>query len=451
MAEQIPIQPQPAPAHPDTAHPDLARQFTRRLVQLDESRATAGGEIEALANALLHDARRERASDIHLMAMNGPVRVRLRIDGDLLDAAVVPAAIGERLLNHFRVMGELDTSHLYKPAEARLHYRLDDRELDLRLSVAPASRGEVMVIRMLDIAVIEHQLEALGLPHAHERRLRYWLDTASGMLLVAGPTGSGKTTTLYALLQELIRANRSIFTLEDPVEHHLDGVAQITIDPSHGLTFATGLRSLLRMDADYLMVGEMRETRAAHAAADAAIRGRILFSTIHSRDAVGVVTALRNWELENHEIAAALTLVVAQRLVRCLCPQCKERGTLTEDQARWYRGVTGGAEPPASVAQARGCDHCRGTGYRGRMGLFELWSPDEEDYNMILAGRDEAAIRRRLKQKGHATLLTAGLEHLAAGTIALEDLRRTPDLLPRQVMDSEEPAQSAGEVATLPS
>ena len=437
--------------HPTPAHPDLAQQFTRRLVATDPAALTAGAEVEALANALLQDARRERASDIHLLAMDGPVRVRLRIDGDLLDAAVVPTAIGERLLNHFRVMGELDTGHLYRPAESRLNYRLGDQELDLRLTVAPTSRGDVMVIRMLDIAVVEHQLEALGLSHEQRERLRYWLETASGMLLVAGPTGSGKTTTLYALLSELVEANRSIFTLEDPVEHHLPGVAQITIDPEHGLTFASGLRSLLRMDPDYLMVGEMREARAAHAATDAAIRGRIVFSTIHSRDAVGVVTALRNWGLEQHEIAAAMTLVMAQRLVRRLCPHCVREGPLSEDQARWYRAVTGGVEPPARLGEPVGCDRCRGTGYHGRVGLFELWSPDEEDYDMILAGRDEVSMRRRLKEKGHRTLMSQGLAQVEAGVIALEDLRRTPDLLARQAMDRGEPGQLVDEAATLPS
>ncbi|MEX0655700.1 MAG: GspE/PulE family protein [Phycisphaeraceae bacterium] len=409
---------------------NLAHQFTARI----ESRSLRSDDAqvtESLADALLADACRERVSDIHLMPAGDMFRIRFRVDGDLLDAAQTSHEVGERLLNHFRAVGDMDTGHLFRPAESRLTYMLDEQELDLRLAVTPCMGGETMVIRVLHPETVQQQIDALGLANSDLQRLKNWLETASGMFLVSGPTGSGKTTTVYALLHELKQLRRSIYTIEEPVEYQIPGICQLEVDAEHGLTFTAGLRSLLRMDPDFLMVGEVRDHRAAHAACDAAIRGRTLMSTIHSRDVTGVITTLRNWNLQNHEIAAAVTMVVAQRLVRKLCPECRYEKPPTDEQLRWLRAA-GVDTPPRNVWLKAGCGHCHGMGYHGRTGIFELWQLDEDDYEAILTGKDERAILRHLHQQGYRTMLQDGLEKAERGIIALDDLRAVPDLLPHR-------------------
>ncbi|MFA9479470.1 GspE/PulE family protein [Phycisphaerales bacterium AB-hyl4] len=422
--------------------PNLARQFTARL-QSRNFDSDPAGNMEALSDALLNDACRERVSDVHLMPAGDMMRIRFRVDGDLIDAAQVSQAMGERVINHFRAIGDIDTSHLFRPVESRLTYMLDNEELDLRLAVTPCMGGEAMVIRVLHPETVQQNIDSLGLIDSDLQRVSDWLDTASGMLLVSGPTGSGKTTTVYALLHELKQLRRSIYTIEEPVEYQIPGICQIEVDVDHGLDFATGLRSLLRMDSDFLMVGEVRDHRTADAALDAAVRGRTLMSTIHSRDVSGVITTLRNWDIQNHEIAAAVTLVIAQRLVRKLCPECRKEKRPTEEQLRWLRSA--GVENVRGVFHKGGCDHCHGLGHLGRTGIFEVWQVDEDDYEAVLAGKDERAIQRDLLDRGHRTMLRDGLEKAEMGIISLDELRRVPDLLPHRRPGSMDIAAEATE------
>jgi general secretion pathway protein E len=241
------------------------------------------------------------------------------------------------------------------------------------------------------------------------------------MLLVAGPTGTGKTTSLYALLHELRLLDCSVITIEDPVECQIDGISQIQVDEPHGLTFAEGIKAILRLDPDYMLVGEIRDGSSARAAVDAAATGRTLMSTIHTRDAVGSVTVLRNLGLADHEIAAVLSIIVSQRLVRRLCPHCRTCGPPTEREARWLDTVK--VPVPDTTWHAVGCDKCRDIGYRGRMGVFEVWRLDEHDYGLILDHADERSIRDRLCHTDHNFLLADALVKVESGITSIEELR----------------------------
>jgi len=325
-----------------------------------------GGEAvaPALAKALLEDAVREGATDIHVTPQSRSVQIRFRIDGTLFDVASLAAEEGLRILRYFKTAGDLPTGTAFRPRDARMTFRIDDGELNLRLATAPCIGGEKLAIRILDPNRIEQRIDDLGLRQEDRHDIGLWLGRVSGMFLVAGPTGSGKTTTLYALLHELKLLERSVVTVEDPVEYRIDGIAQMQIDPGRGLTFMTGLKAMLRLDPDYLLLGEIRDGESAQAALEAASAGRALMSTLHSRDAVGAVTALRNWGLQDLEIAAALEVVVAQRLVRKLCPLCRRLEPAEPDEARWLESLR--LPAPKRTWHAGGCDRCRGIGFDGR-------------------------------------------------------------------------------------
>jgi type II secretory ATPase GspE/PulE/Tfp pilus assembly ATPase PilB-like protein len=242
------------------------------------------------------------------------------------------------------------------------------------------------------------------------------------MFLAAGPTGCGKTTTVYSLLHELKKNDRAVVSLEDPVEYQVDGIVQVQLDPRHHLNFGEGIKQMLRLDPDYLMLGEIRDAVSARAAVDAALSGRALLSTLHCRDAVGAVTALRNWGLLDHEIAEALSVVIGQRLVRRLCPHCRRTRPLTKKERRWFSATA--LPTPKRVADAPGCDRCGHLGYSGRTGIFELWHLNEQDYKAILEHSDEHALRRGLVEGEHQTILADGLAKVLAGVTSVSELRR---------------------------
>src|SRR5579871_3843843 len=340
----------------------------------------------ALADALLLDAMRTDATDIHFEPQTQGLLVRLRVDGQLYDAIMVSAADGQKIIRHFKAISRLDASQHFVPTGARVTRNIDGRTVDLRLSVTPFALDEAMTIRMLDRSRVEKRLEHLGLTRRHHREVNRWIEHAFGMFLVAGPSGSGKTTTLYALMHELRAQDRAIFTIEDPIEYELDGVVQTQVDTHHDLTLARGLRSMLRLDPDYLLLGEIRQPEDARAALEASSCGRMLLSTVHAADAVGVVTTLRNLGISDSEIAGSLRVVVAQRLVRRLCPHCKRTVNSVRDShgKDLFRSLKQTSVPV-------GCDRCRNVGYSGRIGLFELWNLTDEDRDMILAHASEYA------------------------------------------------------------
>ncbi len=265
------------------------------------------------------------------------------------------------------------------------------------------------------------RLGELGLADEDRQRIERWLGDISGMFLVTGPIGSGKTTTLYALLAELDLVQHSILTIENPVEYQMQGINQMQVDEKRGFTFAEGLKAALRHDPDYLLLGEIRDSATAAIALEAAGTGRVVLSTMHSRDVAGAVTALRNFGLGNHEIATALAYVVAQRLVPKLCPKCRRHEKPTDADARWLRGL--GEEVPERVSHAMGCGHCGQSGYLGRTGIFEVSPAAAEFYDLGLGGADEHALRRHLREKGGRTLLQQGLAEMRAGHVDIAGLR----------------------------
>jgi len=398
---------------------ELLRELTS-LVTASKAHSSQG-VASALGKALLTDAVREGASDIHITPQTGCVQLRFRVDGALVDVASLSTEDGMRILRYFKTAGELPAGTAFRPQDARMTFGLEKGELDLRLATAPCIAGEKLAIRILDPNRIEQRIGDLGLRQDDRDQIGLWLGRVSGMFLVAGPTGSGKSTTLYALLHELKFLERSVVTVEDPVEYRVDGTAQMQIDIARGLTFAAGLKAMLRLDPDYLLLGEIRDPESAQAAVGAASAGRGLLSTLHSRDAVGVVTALRNWDLQDFEIAAALEMVVAQRLVRKLCPHCRRLEAPRQEEAQWLESLR--LPVPERTWHAGQCDRCRGIGFSGRTGVFEIWALNKEDYHRILTHDDERSLRENLARQGFHSLLADGLDMVAEGVTSLDELR----------------------------
>ena len=403
------------------SHDDRNGLIQLLLDELSRPKYSAETEIALQAGALLHDACRERASDIHIDPDTSGYRIRFRIDGVIVDAGLLSTEQGKRVVNQFKALAQIDPVAKFVPEEARFTHRVEDRELEFRVELAPCINGNKFIIRVLEPTRVEQRISELGLDRADLCRIEDWLAGVRGMLLVAGPTGSGKTTSLYALLHELRLLDCSVITIEDPVECQIDGISQIQVDEPHGLTFAEGIKAILRLDPDYMLVGEIRDGSSARAAVDAAATGRTLMSTIHTRDAVGSVTVLRNLGLADHEIAAVMSIIVSQRLVRCLCPHCRVCDPPTEREARWLDTVK--VPVPEQSWHAVGCRKCRDIGYRGRTGVFEVWRLDEHDYGLILEHADERSIRDRLCHTDHRFLLADALVKAENGVTSIEELR----------------------------
>ena len=297
----------------------------------------------------------------------------------------------------------------------------EGQELHVRVTQAPCLAGDKLAVRLLTPPAIVSHVSSLGLRGGGLQALEGWSEGAAGMLLVTGPTGSGKTTTLYSLLEALRREPVHLITLEDPVEYELPGVNQMQVSHERGFGFADGVRAMLRLDPDYLLVGELREGASAEAAVGAAASGRAVMATLHSRDAAGVVTVLRNYGLDDFEIASHLDLVVAQRLVRRLCESCRVQRPPSEPELRWLARLD--LPAPETAWTAEGCRHCAGLGFRGRVGIFEVWKPAEEDCSAIFAHADEHALRRSLRRRSHSFLLDDALEKAAEGLTSLSELR----------------------------
>jgi general secretion pathway protein E len=411
-------------------HPGTVRTLREQLTQLlngelgrldPATGGPAGLDVANMANMLLRDALREHASDIHLDPQYEGVQVRFRIDGVLHDAALLTHDEGQRLLRHLKAFGGLDPVASFRPEDARLTYVLDDRELDLRLACVPCMGGQKLTIRLLERSRVAQRFSELGMGDAQLQAIHQWLTNMSGMFLCTGPTGSGKTTTLYALLHELKLLDRSVVTIEDPVEYQIDGITQMQVDVERGLTFAEGLRAMLRLDPDFLLVGEIRDPISARTAVEAAVTGRVLMSTLHSRDPIGTVTALRQWGLDDHEIASSLEVVVTQRLVRQLCPYCRQETSPPREYQKW--AATLGWTLPDRIWQATGCPTCRNIGYQGRSGVFEVWYLNEQDRTLILNHADEVSLRRNVKERWGGSLFLDGLAKLTGGVTSIEELR----------------------------
>ena len=340
-----------------------------------------------LINGIIADAARQGVSDIHIEPYETGLVVRMRMDGVLRETLRMPPHVAPVVVSRIKVMARLDIAERRLPQDGRIGLTLGGKLIDVRVSTLPSRAGERVVLRILDKENAGLDLDGLGMSESVNRLFREALSEPNGIVLVTGPTGSGKTTSLYAGLKRLNDGSRNILTVEDPVEYAVDGVGQTQINPQVGLTFATGLRAILRQDPDVVMVGEIRDRETADIAVQAALTGHLVLSTVHTNDAVGAITRLRDMKVEPFLIASTVRAVLAQRLVRRLCPDCRQ-----PVQAIGSRGTALGLAPDSIVFEPRGCPNCGNSGYKGRIGLFEAVKVDETVRRLINSGGDEAAI-----------------------------------------------------------
>jgi general secretion pathway protein E len=344
-----------------------------------------------LINGIIADAARQGVSDIHIEPYESGLVVRMRIDGVLREVLRMPPHVAPVVVSRIKVMARLDIAERRVPQDGRIGLTLGGRLLDVRVSTLPARAGERVVLRLLDTDNAGIDFDLLGLTGNADTVLRAALAEPNGIILVTGPTGSGKTTTLYAALKTLNDGSRNILTVEDPVEYAMDGIGQTQVNPKVGLTFAAGLRAILRQDPDVVMVGEIRDRETADIAVQASLTGHLVLSTVHTNDAIGAITRLRDMKVEPFLIASSLRAVIAQRLVRRLCPDCRK-----PVQAEGSVAALLGFDSGTVIWRAVGCDACGGTGYRGRIGVFEAVRVDETLRRLINDGGDEAIIARHV-------------------------------------------------------
>lgn len=342
-----------------------------------------------LINGIIAEAARQGVSDIHIEPYETGLVVRMRMDGVLTETLRMPAHVAPVVVSRVKVMARLDIAERRVPQDGRISLTLGGKLLDVRVSTLPSRAGERVVLRILDKDNAGIGLDVLGMSPAVDAAYRQALGQPNGIILVTGPTGSGKTTTLYAGLRQLNDGSRNILTVEDPIEYAIDGVGQTQVNPKVGMSFAAGLRAILRQDPDVVMVGEIRDRETAEIAVQASLTGHLVLSTVHTNDAVGAVTRMRDMKVEPFLLASTLRAVIAQRLVRRLCPHCRER-VIADKSACALLGF----DPGTIVFRAVGCDECNQSGYKGRIGVFEAIRIDDTLRRMINEGGDESLIAR---------------------------------------------------------
>jgi type IV pilus assembly protein PilB len=374
--------------------------------------------IIKLVHSIVAQAVEQGASDIHVNPEEGDTRVLFRIDGVLAPAATVKRRMAQGVVSRIKIMAELDISEKRVPQDGRFALTVDGRRVDIRVVTLPLVYGEGVVLRILDKGVVVEGLESLGMQEKQQQQFGTAIQRPNGAVLVTGPTGSGKSTTLYAALNVLNDGERSILTIEDPVEQRIAGIKQMQIAPKAGVTFDVGLRSMLRADPDVIMVGEIRDRETAHIAVEAALTGHMVLSTLHTRDAPSALGRLIDMGIEPFLVSSAVDCIVAQRLVRMLCKHCKRRQVLSES-VLWGHGLLG-AEPYEAV----GCSRCSGTGYRGRMGIYEVMRVSEPIRSLILERASVDDMVAVAVQEGMLRLRDDGLEKVREGLTSIAEVER---------------------------
>ncbi|RYF08660.1 MAG: type II secretion system protein GspE [Comamonadaceae bacterium] len=364
-----------------------------------------------------------RASDIHLEPFDDGLHVRYRVDGVIHSGELVPPRLSAAVNSRVKLLAHLDIAERRLPQDGRIKTRVKGRELDLRVSTVPTVHGESVVMRVLDRASVRLNLEKMGFEQDTLQRFNVLLARPHGILLVTGPTGSGKTTTLYAALSKIDADANKIITVEDPVEYQLEGINQIQVHPQINLTFANALRSILRQDPDIIMIGEMRDGETAQIAVQSALTGHLVLSTLHTNTAAGAVIRMQDMGVESYLITSAVNGVLAQRLVRTLCEHCKEPYDPSAEVLE-TTGLGRFSVPGQLIYRARGCEHCRQSGYRGRTGIHELLVIDEPMRRAIIEGRDANALNSLAASNGMLSLHEDGLRKVAAGVTTLDELAR---------------------------
>lgn len=377
-----------------------------------------------LVNQMLVRALESRASDVHIEPFENQLKVRYRIDGILHEIEAPPRQLKAAVISRLKVLAQLNIAERRLPQDGRIKIRLAGKDVDLRIATVPTLYGESVVIRLLERGQIFTELESLGFPSAILQQFNDMISKPHGMILVTGPTGSGKTTTLYGALQKINDPGKKIITIEDPVEYQLGGVNQIHVKPQIGLTFANGLRSIVRQDPDVIMVGEIRDAETAEIAVQAALTGHLVFSTLHTNDASGAISRLLEMGVQDYLLSSSLLGVLAQRLVRRLCMTCRKEVpfSASEDHYPELNPQLGGA--PKTVWEAVGCNSCSGTGYLGRVGIFELLAATPAICKIIVQRADAGTIRNLAVQQGMRLLREDGWDKVRQGMTTLAEVLR---------------------------
>ena len=388
-------------------------------------RATEEAPVVKLVNALLVDAVDKRASDIHIEPYEKDMRVRFRIDGMLYDVMEPPPRLRAALISRIKIMATLDISERRLPQDGSLRLRLPDgKEVNFRISTLPTVFGEKLVLRLLDKSGYQLDIQHLGFSSQALQHFRDAIERPYGMILVTGPTGSGKTTTLYAALSEINRSFRNISTAEDPVELNIRGINQVQINEEIGLTFAAALRSFLRQDPDVIMVGEIRDGETAEIAIKAALTGHLVLSTLHTNDAPSSINRLLNMGVEPFLVSSSVNLIIAQRLVRLICKSCRTEVTDYPPTALKEIGLSKADLKSLTLYRGRGCDDCAETGYRGRRALYEILPVSDGIRDLILRRASAIEIKRFARESGMETLRECGLGYLREGWTSVEEILR---------------------------
>jgi len=401
-----------------SAQYDEAEQISARV---------ADAPITKLVSSIITGAIDARASDIHIEPQESDVKVRYRVDGTLRPAIDVPSSAQLEVVSHIKIMADMDISERRVPQDGHMTTRHDGKEYELRVSSLPAVGGEKIVIRILDKDVNRWSIDEIVTSHKDNEKFRSLVKNPYGMLLLTGPTGCGKTTTLYALLQLLNTPQRNIVTVEDPVEYRLDGITQVQIKPVAGRTFASALRSIVRQDPDIILVGEIRDLETAEIAVSAALTGHLVLSTLHTNDAAGAISRLINLGIQPFLVASALVGTIAQRLIRISCSNCKQAYEPSEDELKSLFGKSY-KDKQIKLYRGAGCNSCLQTGYHGRKSIYEILCVSPEMRRMVIRGSNDDAIKQQAIKEGMKTLHHSTVDEVVNGVTTPEELMRVVEV-----------------------
>jgi len=431
---------------------DSSEGDARGRKQRSKSAGVADAPVVRLVDSIITGGIDARSSDIHLEPQEPDMRVRYRIDGILVNALDVPASAQREVISHIKILANMDISERRIPQDGHINIHHNGRDYDLRVSSLPATGGEKIVLRILDSTTSLQELDKVVTDPDSLAKIRSLLAQPYGMILLTGPTGSGKTTTLYSMIQALNTPEKNIVTVEDPVEYRLNGITQVQVKPDINMTFASSLRSILRQDPDIILIGEIRDLETAEIAVSAALTGHLVLSTLHTNDAAGAVSRLVNLGVQSFQVSSALLGVIAQRLVRTICPKCRRAYKPTDEEiadlidnsrppaehgevagstrSRETRasGATGQQYRDITLYRGEGCETCRRTGYRGRQGVFEILQMDATLRNMVVQNASDDQIKACAVSQGMKTLKMQGIEQILAGSTTFQELARVVNM-----------------------
>jgi MSHA biogenesis protein MshE len=393
------------------------------ITELAASSDSAEAPVVRLLQSIFEDAVQVKASDIHIEPEEAQLRIRMRIDGDLQEQVMKERRIASALVSRLKIMSGLDISEKRVPQDGRFNIRVKNKSIDVRLSTMPVQFGESVVMRLLDQSGGILNLDALGMPKDIQQRFNYLVERPHGMVLVTGPTGSGKTTTLYAALNILNTQERKIITAEDPIEYRLPRVNQVQVNPKVGLEFSTVLRAALRQDPDVILVGEMRDHETAEIGLRAAMTGHMVLSTLHTNDAISTAMRLLDMGVDNYLVASSLRAVIAQRLIKRLCEHCQEEYQPDEQEKSWLQTMDNEITQ-VKFRHGRGCHHCNNTGYSGRIGIYELLEMDEAMISGMRRNSAEEFTKAAMAHEKFRPLALCALDYAKQGTTSLDEVFR---------------------------